>query len=316
MPHQRNDRLFLPHVMLALLLVAACGDRQASSHIVPLQYDTALAKANFPNPAARLTFNGRTAWFIFDTGAGVHTLASWFVDAAGMKIDDSLAGAVRARDATGEPVEFRAVRNQVGRLADGTALTLKVAMVASFSPEFEAAEVGGLLSPQLLAGDGQAAALDLRFPELRIETFKDAVNRLGGRLVAGDQVRICGETAATVPNLVFAVLVKAKSAEGWLILDTGAEMTSLTAGSSLVRGVKLGPGGETVGAAGQRQAHSLARNVLLSFSGYRMTVDPHVVQESVAGCGPDGFLGLDAMGTCAFVLGQDSLAVACGSSGT
>ena len=70
----------------------------------------------------RLTFNNRTAWFGFDTGAGAHTLASWFVDAAGMAIDDSLVAGVRALDAVGAPVELRAVHEETGRLPDGNSL--------------------------------------------------------------------------------------------------------------------------------------------------------------------------------------------------
>ena len=110
----------------------------------------------------RLTFNNRTAWFGFDTGAGAHTLASWFVDAAGMAIDDSLVAGVRALDAVGAPVELRAVHEETGRLPDGNSLFLESAIVTDFPPEFRQAEVGGLLNPQLLVGDGQAAVLDLQ----------------------------------------------------------------------------------------------------------------------------------------------------------
>ena len=71
--------------MAVFLLAAAPGGGQPR---IALQYDAALAKADLPSPAARLTINGRTAWFLFDTGAGVHVLASWFVKAAGLEAGD------------------------------------------------------------------------------------------------------------------------------------------------------------------------------------------------------------------------------------
>ncbi|MGH7480519.1 MAG: hypothetical protein ACRELV_00060, partial [Longimicrobiales bacterium] len=162
----------MPAVRLAslLLVFASCAPAPAPV-VLPLQQD--------PTLAVRLTFDSASAWFMFDTGAGAHTLARWFVDRAGMELDDSAAAGVRARDAAGQPVDLRIIREQVGRLPDGSALVIGSAIVAEFPPQFEAWEMGGLLNPQLLAHDGQAAVLDLRVPEFRIEPFDDAVRRLG-----------------------------------------------------------------------------------------------------------------------------------------
>ncbi len=187
------------HLVLLVLILGSCVDRDGESVIIPLHDEPGLELG------VRLTFNGRTAWFGFDTGAGAHTLASWFVEAAGMAIDDSLVARVQARDAVGAPVELRAVHEELGQLPDGNSLFLESAIVTDFPPEFRQAEVGGLLNPQLLAGDGQAAVLDLRVPELRFEPFNDAVRRLGARTVANDQVQICREADAPIRNQVYAV---------------------------------------------------------------------------------------------------------------
>ncbi|MGH7481686.1 MAG: hypothetical protein ACRELV_05985, partial [Longimicrobiales bacterium] len=172
-------------------------------------------------------------------------------------------------------------------------------------------EMGGLLNPQLLAHDGQAAVLDLRVPEFRIEPFDDAVRRLGATIVADDRVRLCREPDAPVPNLVYALLVTGRNGSDWLQLDTGAGETSIAAGSPLVRGEQLEPGGEMMGVAGRPIEYSVARGLSLSFAGSRATVDAQVVDTSVGGCGGAGLLGRDAVERCALVLGPDSVALAC-----
>lgn len=304
---QKLDRKVIAqtHLALLLLVLGSCADRDGRPVIVPLQSDPGLELA------VRLTFSRHTAWFGFDTGAGAHTLASWFVEAAGMAVDDSLLAGVRARDAAGEPVELRAVHGEIGWLPNGSSLVLESAIVADFPPEFEESEVGGLLNPQLLAGDGQAAVLDLRVPELRIEPFDDAVRRVGARVVADDQIKICSEADAPIPNLAFAVLVTARDEKGWLQLDTGAGETLIAAASPLVGGLPLEPGGETMGVAGSPQVYSVARNLMVWFAGSRATVDAHVVERTGGGCGPGGLLGRDALGRCALVLSRASLAITC-----
>lgn len=309
---QKRNRAGIPWTQLALLVLifGSCADRDGSPVLIPLQDDPGLELAT------RLTFGDRTAWFMFDTGAGAHTLASWFVDAAGMVVDDSLVAGVRARDATGAPVELRAVHGEMGRLPDGSSLFLESAIVADFPPEFEQAEVGGLLNPQLLVGDGQAVVLDLRVPELRIEPFNDAVLRVGARPVPGDQVQVCSETDAPIRNQVYAVMVGAREEKAWLGLDTGAGRTSIVAGSPLIRGLQLEVGGETMGVAGRPQAYSVARNLPMSFAGSRATVDAQVVETTSGGCGSDGNLGRDALARCALVFGRESLAIICDDDGT
>jgi hypothetical protein len=228
--HRRVSR-HAPLVFLLLSLWSCADNREPEPVVVPLQHD--------PELSVRMTFGGRTAWFMFDTGAGAHTLARWFVDAAGMTIDDSLREAVRGRDAGGEPVEVSVVRNVEGRLPDRTTLILESAIVADFPPEFQQEEFGGLLNPQLLAGDDRAVVLDLRVPEFRIEDVEQAAYRFGADALGGDQVQSCSSTDAPVPNLVHAVLVAARDQKAWLQLDTGSGKTAIVAGHPLVAGLPL-----------------------------------------------------------------------------
>lgn len=307
-------RIFVrtPNVALAAFALLACGPATPPAPVVSLHYDAALVREGFPTPAARLVVGGRTSWFLFDTGAGAHTLARWFVEAAGLPLDDSLANTVRGVDAAGARVKFDAVRGATGTLADGTELRLDVAVVADFPPMFAELEIGGLINPQLLAGPDRASALDLRVPELRFEAFDEAVARLGAAEVPAEQLRVCGTLEPPVPNLLYAVVASTTSGTGWLGLDSGAGETSLSAGSPLVEGITLEPGGEAMGVAGRGRAYRLARGLTIAFAGQQATVDAEVVDGQGDECGPVGRLGLDAMGGCAFVLGADRLAIVCG----
>lgn len=301
--------------IVGVVFVAACAapvdDRPLA---VALSDEPALSSTDAPGLAVRLTFNGESAWFVFDTGAGAHTLARWFVDRAGLSLVEGPGGELSARDATGAPVELQIVRNQVGELGDGHRIHLAAAVVASFPPEFEKAEIGGLLNPQLLAQGEGAVVLDFRVPELRLEpSFSGAVRRLGARSLADAEVRECRSADAPVPNLVFAIRVRSGRENGWLMIDTGTNATTLIAASRLVESVDLGPGGATTGVAGVRQEHRTAAGLALAFAGHRAIVDAQVVEAEGTGCGPDGVLGLDALATCALVFDDETLAVACGA---
>lgn len=291
------------------LLAAAPGGAQPR---IALQYDDALAKADFPSPAARLTINGRTAWFLFDTGAGVHVMASWFAKAAGLEAGDVFTDGVHGIDSTGKTLPLRGLRDLSATRDDGGAMALGQVAITDFPPEFERSGVGGALSPQLLAGPGQATALDLRVPELRFEPFRDAVHRLGARVVPRERAQFCGSRDDPVPNFVFAIQVKARRREGVLLLDSGATATKVLAQSAMVHDLRLESGGETLGIAGQGQAFSVARRLRIQFAGYRATVDARVVDLPARPCNSDGLLGLDALRRCALVVGQQELAIRCG----
>src|SRR5215471_11432880 len=64
-----------------------CSMRNAAtrgSAEIRLQYDAKLVGLGFPSPLLRGNIRGHQVWFVIDTGASVHTLASWFVTEAGV----------------------------------------------------------------------------------------------------------------------------------------------------------------------------------------------------------------------------------------
>jgi hypothetical protein len=299
----------LPSLGLAL---AAAVAAPPEGRRIALSYDQRLVQADFPNPAVRLTVGEKSAWFLVDTGAGVHLIASWFVRAAGLPVDEAFGKQVSGVDATGRELPFRGIRGLKGVLGDGSSLVLPVAAVTDFSPDFEKAGVAGAINPQLLAAAGEAAALDLRAPELRFEPFESAVRRLGARVVPRKRLVVCGSTSGPVPNLLFALPVSVRGKEGSLVIDTGARVTKLAPDSGLVQGLRLEPGGETTGVAGVAQSFALTRGLEVRFAGHAVTLDARVAGRGHGVCGRDGLLGLDALSGCAVVLGARDLALACG----
>ena len=294
-----------------VVLVLACtGHQESPSVIVPLSRGAAISSSESPALATRATFNNRSAWFVFDTGAGAHTLAAWFVDAADLKIARGFEG-LSAQDAGGNPVNLSVVRDLLGELQGGHTLSLPMAIVAAFPPAFETAEVAGLLNPLLLASESNAVVLDLKRSELRFEPFGNAVDRLNARRISVDEMKICTSDEVAIPNRVFALLVRTGENEGWLTIDTGADVTSVTRASSLIDGTVLELGAQTMGIAGKLQTYQVAPALALGFGGHQASVDAHVVESRAGSCGADGLLGLDAMASCAFVFGEQELAIAC-----
>ena len=284
-----------------LLLAGSCARPRPAPLVVPLH-----------DLATPLTFNGPSARFVVDTGAGAHVFASWFVDAAGLSRDQAANTRLNGRDFLGIPVDLQMLGRVVGQLPSGDTLVIGSAVVADFLPELEQAGLGGLLNPQLLAGKGEAAVLDLRVPELRIERFDAASQRLGARLVSQTQARSCRESDAPVANLKYALQAEARGETGWLTLDTGSGTTTLDSDSPLVRTMDLDVGGEVMGTVGVTRSYSIARDLSISFPGDHVTLDARVVDPLPSQCESDGVLGRDVLSRCALVFGRESLATVCG----
>lgn len=229
-----------------LLLAGSCARPGPAPLVVPLH-----------DLAVPLTFSGQSARFAFDTGAGAHAFASRVVDAAGLGRDQAVNPQLSGRDSVGTPVNLQTLGRVVGQLPSGDTLVIESAVVADFPPELEQAGLGGLLNPQLLVSNGEAAVLDLRVPEFRIERFNAASRRLDARLVSQSQVRFCRVSDAPVANLKYAVQVEVRGETGWLTLDTGSGTTTLESGSPLVSAMDLDAGGEVMGVGGVTRSYSM-----------------------------------------------------------
>jgi hypothetical protein len=281
--------------------------RRAGSAAIPLHYDERLGKAGFPSPAVRLTIGGRAAWFLVDSGAGVSTFASWLVRSAGLATEET---SITMRDASGRTVPFRVVHGVAGTLADGSTLKIEAAGITDFPSLFEANEIGGLLSPQLLAPTGLAAVLDLRVPELRFEPFESALARLGAARMP--DAKICEETGADLANRLYALPATVVGVPTSLLLDSGSTDTEVRRDSPTARALagRTTEGGRTMGISGNEEKRLRAAGVDVGFAGRLRPLDVSI-GAATSTCAPDGLLGMDALRGCALVLGAGEVGMVC-----
>src|SRR5436305_14214353 len=155
-----SRQAFYCAAIVAFVLVARPA---GATRTIALQYDDALGREGFPNPLLSIRVGGQRAVFIVDTGAGVHTMARWFAERAGLQVTQTEHTVVGS---TGQANRVGRVRRFAAVLGDGRRLSVPDAIVADFPPLFEQHEIAGLLSPQLLAESGEEAVLDLRGPAL------------------------------------------------------------------------------------------------------------------------------------------------------
>ena len=286
----------------------APSNAPAPTRALPIRYEEALARRGFPSPVLRVTVNGVTGWVLVDTGAGIHTLAAWFVEKAGLVPDASLTDRVGGRDASGERVFLRFLDDVRLTLDGPQALSLGVSAVADFPAEFESARVAGLISPQSLLRDGERLILDLRSPSLRME----ATGQRADADEPGDRMDACSARTAQVPSLLFAVQVAVEGRPARLLVDTGASATRLAGDASAAIGLPRDAARDHLGVGGVREAMSVARGVPVRVGGLEQVVDV-AIGGATAGCGGDGLLGIDVLRQCRLVLTASAGRVECGS---
>ncbi len=295
---------------IALLAASGNGEVTGAPRIVSIHYDQSLVAVGFPSPVLRVTIGHRSALFLIDTGAGVHTFASWFVDAAGLRAQEVNGSTT---DSTGRVVPIRVVRAIKGDLDDGEPIEFSEAAVANFPPLFEQHGLGGLLSPQLLANATELAELDLRTPELRIEPFNAPASSLGRpRLDTVDGANVCVNRDSVFVNRLYSIPVLLSGVPASLLVDSGATRTIVRPNSPAGRAIatRAIAGSGIQGVGGEAEPTRVAPDTQIKVAGTNRTIDLTVAAGS-SNCGADGLLGMDALRGCTLVLGTKTLAMEC-----
>jgi hypothetical protein len=250
-----------------------------------------------------ININGHSVWFIIDTGASVHTLASWLVTEAGI-VTHATSGT--ANGSTGGKSAVQAVYGAAIRVNDsGDVLPLREAIVVDFPPVFHGQRIGGLLSPQLLAPAKMAAILDLHAPRLSF----------GPAPVASAGTRVCRNSNSLFVNRLYAAPVSPGGTQAPMLLmlvDTGATSSVASSSSPLTAALsgRATVSGHTQGVGGAAIITRTVPNVALKFGGSGATV-ALTIAGSPPSCGADGLLGMDALRGCRLVLGESAFAWTC-----
>ncbi|HZP48498.1 MAG TPA: retropepsin-like aspartic protease [Vicinamibacterales bacterium] len=284
----------------AILAGAGVAHIRAASDI-ELQYDEALTKIGFPNPLLRGRIRGTDAWFIVDTGAGVHTLAAWVVRAAGIPTE---ASGSTTTGSTGATSVVRAASGEVIRRTDRSDITLRQAIVVDLPPVFEQQRIAGLLSPQLLAPAGDAAVLDMTAPRLSFRR-DDAPN-------APPAAGVCVNRDSPYRNRLYSTAVTVDGVAGTLLVDTGATRTIVAAPSAIAKALspRASDGATTQGVGGSATSMRQVSTASVIVGGASATL-PLMIGRAAPSCGADGLLGMDALRRCVLVLGESSFAIDC-----
>jgi hypothetical protein len=282
-------------------LVLALAYRLHAPEVINLEYDRQLSSIGFPNPLLRATMNGQTVWFIIDTGAGVHTLASWLVGAAGLKTSDSNS---TTTGSTGTVLKTRVIRDAGLYLVhQRRKIALREAIVVDFPQVFAEQRIGGLISPQLLAPAGKSARLDLGLvPRL---TF-------GSPFEASKGMHVCTNGESQFTNRLYAAEVSAGNVKALVLVDTGATSTVIASSSSVATSFADRTSGqrEVQGLGGGVTTANKFKPIEFRFAGSTRILSPSVGRSSPS-CGPDGLLAMDALRECVLNLGESSFAWSC-----
>ncbi len=285
------------------ILGALCAG-SAWAQDIPLQYDPELVRLGFPGPVVKGTVRGQSAWFLIDTGAGVHVFASWFAKAAQIQ---SHPTRLTTKGSTGVESAVQAAEGESIRI-DGTSQTIKLAQatVVELPPVFEKQRIGGLLSPQLLATNNKAAILDLRAPSLSF----------GAQPPPTEDTLVCQNPQSPFLNRLYGALVTSGKAEASMLVDTGATTSSTTRASALGQAYasRAAESVKTQGVGGKVVVSRLAPDVPLELGGGQAKVELSIGGEKTL-CGRDGLIGMDALRQCRLVLGGSTFAWSCGAAG-
>jgi predicted aspartyl protease len=293
-------------LLIALVLLSAQLAPARPKHIhgdqqtIELQYDEELSRLGFPNPFLKATVGGQTVRFIVDTGASVHTFASWLVKAAGLKTIETNS---TVTGSTGIESKVSIVRNTALRLDKQREISIREAIVVDFPHIFEEHHIAGLISPQLLAAPGKSVVLDLHVPRLGFTAAFRPSN----------ETKICTNRDSQFANRLYAVEVSFANAKALFLVDTGATSTLLspssTAAASLPSQEASGTG-HVEGVGGNVKTIPKTKPVEMHLPEVTKRVVISLAQPSVS-CEVDGLLGMDVLRSCVLKLGESGFGWSC-----
>ena len=269
---------------------------------IPLQYNKKLTSLGFPSPLLRGTIRGQTAWFIIDTGAGVHCLASWLINAANIPTRETTS---TVTGSTGVENPVRGVYNEAIRLSGSRRdVRLREAIATDFPAEFQEQRIGGLLSPQLLAPPGMATVLDLSMPRLSFRNFEVAIRRLRVGRKSFETAIVCSNSESPFTNRLYAAPMSAAGITGLMLVDTGATRSVALPSSPIAAALlsRASAGGNTEGIGGGVTKTQKVADVPLRFAGSEVNVTL-VIGGAPPLCASDGLLGMDVLRQCVLILG-------------
>jgi hypothetical protein len=276
---------------------------------------TDAGRALLPLPLVRGSVAGKRTLMVVDTGTGAHVLAAWFARSLGLQISKVSEA---THDPSGRPVVMERC-DEPHLVIDGfDAVADRPTPVIDLPSSFEAAGIGVILSPQVLAGADTTVILDMPRRELRrVRSRELALEVAHDGTFEVEHTSLCGQEGAGFfgRRLTATAIVDGMSTV--LEVDTGAigSPIFLLAETEPGRKVLARPGNirETGFSAAGTDDVVTAKDIPVRLGSQdwlgNVTVmrgkrDPH--------CGGvEGRLGLDWLRACVFTIGEREYRLRC-----
>jgi len=256
-------------------------------------------------PLVHATIAGRPAMLLLDTGAFDHILEGWFAH----ELADAEASGKSANiiDHANRKVPVDAWSPVLLALDGwGPVGTIRPLATRDQTPGPRALGIGGLLSPQRLAGTGSPVVIDFVAAEMTREDEPLAAARLAARrLSLGTAIR-CGA------SYIVAGAIEGRDAR--LLVDTGAGSTDLKASSAPGRALAgRSAVSREIYAIGGAVTTRILNDATVAIGALTLHVDVPLVDDTAirSRCASDGVVGMDVLGTCVLVLEPTRMRIAC-----
>lgn len=295
--------------VVCLFLLVGCGANAVPGSQGlpgPLPIWTAAASGEpFAVPHVEVALNGHPVDVMVDTGASQHfvlSAAAWAYDVRSEPFE------ALATDAHGARFEVRLAAPGSMQIPGRSSFVPPYVFLVDSHALWSSGVLGGI-SPQLLAPAGYATVLDLAGGRLEV-----------ARTRAGDpareaRARVCRAGADSRDGWRYVVPVRVGGHEASLLIDTGAQSTTIYDGSPLAATLAASSSSRTIRIAGaasvveMRVIDDVPIEIGRTVATGRVTVGPSRGQ-----CDEDGLLGFDVLRRCRLALDERRATLQCGDA--
>lgn len=291
------------------LLLVGCGANSVpgSQDLAgPLPVWTAAASGEpFAVPHVEVALNGHPVDVMVDTGASQHfvlSAAAWAYDVQSEPFE------ALATDAHGARFEVRLAAPGSLHIPGRSSFVPPYVFLVDSHSLWSSGVLGGI-SPQLLAPAGYAAVLDLAGGRLEVTPARAADPARDA------QARVCRAGADSRDGWRYVVPVRVGGREASLLIDTGAQSTTIYEGSPLAATLLASSSTRSIRIAGaasvveMRVIDDVPIEIGRTVASGRVTVGPSRGQ-----CDEDGLLGFDVLRRCRLTLEDRRATLRCAES--
>ena len=264
----------------------------------------------FPLPLVKATVAGTSTLALVDTGANSTVIAGWLARKTNLTLQRF---GDTGTDHTGRSIETRRALHPQVAIEGWGSLPDEPLLVTDVPDAVTKLGIGVFVSPQKLAGDGEAIILDFPHKEMRAVKKGASLESIGAALTL-DPVALCEDKESPIQGLAYVVSGTIDGESVKLLVDTGAHHSDLLMSSP--PGQKLLPHAvdskEQVYAASGKVTPKTLKEVKVSVGAVESTLDVDLIPGKKDDfCPRDGVLAMDVLGKCVLMLESGRLVGQC-----